>query len=196
MPEQQAPTWPLDADLVSRTRAGEKAAFGLLVERYWPMAVALALARTRDGAYAEDIAQEGFLRAYDHLADLREPQRFGGWLSRIIVQESVNCLRRHKRNGSMSLAQIPATQEPVSREMTDAPALSEPQRQSIREAIHHLPAKLQQVVLMRFMADLPAPAIAEQLGQRPGTIRVWLHRAYRRLRPEITSILEDQEVES
>lgn len=194
MPETQADSLLPDADLVARTLAGDKTAFGTLVERYWPMAVALARTQARDAAHAEDIAQESFLRAYNHLAQLREPSRFAGWLSRIVAQQCADHRRRHKRNGSISLTQLTPAQEPASR-APDEPALTDRQRQSVRDAVGRLPAKLQQVVLMRFMADLSASAIAEQLGQRPGTIRVWLHRAYQHLRTRIVPILEDQEVE-
>jgi RNA polymerase sigma-70 factor, ECF subfamily len=195
MPDRPADVLPADADLVARVLDGDKDAFGALVERYWSMAVALALGRTRQMACAEDVAQEAFLRAYDHLADLREPRRFAGWLGRIVIQQCVDHLRRRNRGASIPLSQLTAGQEPAVRASPEPPRLSEQQRQSIRQAVHQLPAKLQQVVLMRFMADMPAPVIAEQLGQRPGTVRVWLHRAYQRLRSQLAPVLEDQEVQ-
>lgn len=181
MPDPQAPLQPVDAELVAQARAGDRAAFGTLVERYWPMAVALARAQVRDSAAAEDIAQEGFLRAYSHLADLRRPERFAGWLGRIVVQQAVTWRRRHKGNGTLSLHRIAEPHEPAI--LSDDPeAFAEQQRESVRRAVEALPPRLQQVILMRFTGNLTAPQIARQLGQRPGTIRIWLHRAYARLR--------------
>lgn len=196
MPDRNAPSELADAGLVALILGGDRAAFGTLAERYWSMAVALALARTRDAGHAEDVAQESFLRAYNHLGRLREPARFAGWLSRIVIQQSADHLRRHKHDGSISLTRMSPAHEPTALPTGDPPGLTDPQRRSIRQAVAHLPARLQQVVLMRFMADLPAPQIAEQLGQRPGTIRARLHRAYQRLRTQLAPILEDQEVES
>ena len=67
-----------DEQLVLATLRGDVPAFGLLVERYWKMAFALALSRIRDAAEAEDIAQESFLKAYAHLHTLRDARRFAG----------------------------------------------------------------------------------------------------------------------
>jgi RNA polymerase sigma-70 factor (ECF subfamily) len=69
-----------DGDLVRRARAGDTAAFRLLVERHSPSARARA---ARLGAHADDvddIVQEAFLQAFMALGRLRDPDRFGAWL--------------------------------------------------------------------------------------------------------------------
>lgn len=191
MPETSGSSAPGDAALVAWALAGDTTAFGVLVERHWALAVAIAAARVRDIPAAEDVAQEGFVRAYRHLRNLRDHTRFAGWLSRIVVQESAEYLRRHKRNGSVSIHGIAEAQEPLCPDAAESVRLSEQQCRCVREAVGRLPDKLQRVILMRFVADLSAPQIAEQLGQRPGTIRIWLHRAYQRLRQQVAPIVEE-----
>ena len=182
-----------DGHIVRRVLDGDRDRFGVLVERYWNMAVALALTRIGDVAEAEDIAQEGFMTAYAHLPTLRDPARFAGWLSRIVVQESIDCRRKRARG---LVAEMSARAQ--AKAFASAPAMADPiltneQRQTVRQAIDRLPQKFQTVVIMRFTGGLSAKEIARQLGKRPGTVRVWLHRAYQRLRQYLDPLLEEAE---
>jgi RNA polymerase sigma-70 factor (ECF subfamily) len=184
-----------DEQLVLATLHGNVASFGILVERYWGLAFALVLARTRNPAEAEDIAQESFLKAYAHLRSLRRPARFAGWLSRIALQQCANAARAHVRRKA-ALAQEAA--EPAREEALPAyssnPGLTEAQARFVRETVGRLPEHLQSLVLMRFMTGLSAVEIAAQLGKRPGTVRVYLHRAYQLLRQDLAPLLEEVEL--
>ncbi len=184
-----------DEQLVLATLQGDVASFGILVERYWGLVFALVLARIRNPAEAEDIAQESFLKAYAHLRSLRRPARFAGWLSRIALQQCTNAVRAHVRRKA-ALAREAA--EPTGAEALPAyssnPGLTEAQARFVRETVSRLPERLQQLVLMRFMAGLSAVQIAEQLGKRPGTVRVYLHRAYQMLRQDLAPLLEEVEL--
>ena len=65
-----------DADLVALARGGDDGAFGVLVERYRPMARSLALRLTGQPATAEDLVQEALLQAWVSLGELRDGGRF------------------------------------------------------------------------------------------------------------------------
>jgi len=93
MPDNLEPTTTPDQHLVAATLQGDISSFGIIVERYWNMAVALARTRISDAAEAEDIAQESFIRAYSHLHKLRNPCRFAGWLTKIVIQQCVDSIR-------------------------------------------------------------------------------------------------------
>ena len=69
-----------DAELISRTLAGDETAFTLLVKKYRKHVHTLAWYKVGDFHIAEDITQETFLQVYRDLATLREPNRFPGWL--------------------------------------------------------------------------------------------------------------------
>src|ERR1700683_1951593 len=73
-----------DGDLLRQARAGDAAAFRLLVERHWPSARARATRLCGRADDADDIVQEAFLRAFMALDRLRDPDRFGAWLDGII----------------------------------------------------------------------------------------------------------------
>src|SRR5574341_29199 len=83
-----------DADLVKRVLAGDRAAFGPLVERQRPVLLRLAQRMLGDPAEAEDVAQEVCLHAFLSLRRLRDPGRFAAWLYGI----AVNLCRLHLRS--------------------------------------------------------------------------------------------------
>jgi RNA polymerase sigma-70 factor (ECF subfamily) len=81
-------------ELVTRARAGDRGAYGLLVERFQPTVYAVALARLRNPAEAQELAQEVFLHGMRKLAQLRDPACFAGWLRQITVRMAINRLTR------------------------------------------------------------------------------------------------------
>ncbi len=81
MTKQAAPA--NDAELVGRTRAGHLAAFDALVNRYYGLVYAIALARLNHRESAEELTQEAFLRAYMLLDRLESPPRFSAWVGQI-----------------------------------------------------------------------------------------------------------------
>jgi RNA polymerase sigma-70 factor (ECF subfamily) len=87
-------TWSEITDLVLRAQAGDRAAYGELVERFQPTVYAVALARLRNPAEAQELAQEVFLHGMKKLAQLRDVQCFAGWLRQITVRMALNRLTR------------------------------------------------------------------------------------------------------
>jgi RNA polymerase sigma-70 factor (ECF subfamily) len=79
-----------DAELVTRTRAGDPDAFGKLVARYYDACWRFAYHMLGERADAEDVIQETFLRAYLALARYDERDQFRGWLFRILTNQCRN----------------------------------------------------------------------------------------------------------
>src|ERR1035441_5540515 len=79
MPEMRAS----DADLVQWGLAGDREAFGRVVERYQSLICALAYSATGSLSRSEDLAQETFLIAWKQLRQLREPDKLRSWLCSI-----------------------------------------------------------------------------------------------------------------
>ena len=72
-----------DKTLVSGTLAGDRSAFAELYDRRAPLIRAICFEITRDFDTAADLTQEVFLRAYEGLSSLRDPDRFVAWLAGI-----------------------------------------------------------------------------------------------------------------
>ena len=174
-----------DTQLIFLTLQGHKESFDCLVDRYWPMAMALCLSRVAQVSEAEDIAQEGFIQAYQHLSTLKDPSRFAGWLTRIIQKKCVDYYRAAKRHRTLSLSVVDCETVPA---FSSNPGLTEAQVRLVRDKISTLPEKYQRVVIMRFMAGLSTQEIARQLNKKYGTISVWFHRAYKVLRQELAPL--------
>jgi RNA polymerase sigma-70 factor, ECF subfamily len=183
-----------DEQLIRLALSGQTSAFGTLVGRYWKMVFAMALTRITDPAEAEDVAQESFLKAYSQLHRLRDPSRFAGWLGKIAIQQCSNSVRRSVRCRSAFGCRATALCELDDKPAESAnPGLTQRQIHFVRQAVRRLPQKFQSLIVMRFVAGLSAVQIAEQLGKRPGTVRVWLHRAYKILRRDLAPLLEEVE---
>src|ERR1700682_1497253 len=87
-------TWNEISDLVLRTQQGHREAYGELVERFQRTVYAVALARLRNPAEAQELAQEVFLHGMRKLPQLREAAAFAGWLRQITVRMAINRLTR------------------------------------------------------------------------------------------------------
>src|SRR5215468_12579673 len=72
-----------DSELVARSLAGDRDAFGRIVMRYQTLLCSLAYSATGSLSQSEDLAQETFVTAWRQLADLREPEKLRSWLCRI-----------------------------------------------------------------------------------------------------------------
>jgi RNA polymerase sigma-70 factor (ECF subfamily) len=87
-------TWNEIGELVERARAGDRSAYGELIERFQPTVYAVALARLRNPAEAQELAQEVFIHSMTKLDQLRDPRCFAGWLRQITVRMAINRLAR------------------------------------------------------------------------------------------------------
>ena len=109
--------WTEVTELVRRAQAGERAAFGELVTRFEGAVYAMALARVRDAAEAQELAQEVFVHAMRKLPQLRDPRCFAGWLRRITARMAINRLTRrgpvHRAAPEMLEAVEAVTAEPL-----------------------------------------------------------------------------------
>jgi RNA polymerase sigma factor (sigma-70 family) len=176
-----------DGELVAATVAGERAAFGELIDRHRPRTVALARRLLRDPLEAEDVVQEALLQAYLGLEDLRSPERFGAWLGGIAANLAKMRLRTRAR-GLASLEELAggrrvppgllAAPEPGPEQIAEAHELL----RLVRRAVDALPPGQRDVVLMHYVDGLSCQEIAALLGRSTGAVRVRLHRARRELR--------------
>ena len=105
-----------DSDLVRLARAGDFGAFEQLVERHERAVYSLARRMLQSEQDAEDITQQTFISALQHLRDFREEGAFGGWLMRIATHAALKVLRRFDTPQAIStLMLMLADQDPEGR---------------------------------------------------------------------------------
>ena len=170
---------PPDGELVPRVLAGEPEAFVTLFERHGDRVHRFLLLRTGDEALAEDLMQDVFERALRSLPSLREPERFRAGLMRIARNGLASHWERRARR--------PESDDPIPPEL-QGPASERPERalepawrlQALR--LRHLPEREQQILALRFGAELSLREAAEQLGCSMAAARQLQYRALTRLR--------------
>jgi RNA polymerase sigma-70 factor, ECF subfamily len=177
-PPQGAARIAGEADLVARTLAGERAAFGLLVERYAPQARRVARAVLSDADEADDAAQDGFLSALVKLAQYDARRPFGPWLMRIVANAATDRRRRRqvRRVEPLDPGLVGGGPRP------DTEALRSELGEHLRAALAELPPRRRTAVVLFDVEGYSHAEIAEMLGIPEGTVRSEVFHARRRLR--------------
>ena len=169
-----------DEQLVSRTLAGDRDAFGELVHKYQQMVFAYAFQKLRNEVDAQDVMQEVFLRAYRNLYGLRRPHRFRSWLYAIMSNECNRWLARaaKTRRHQVQLAQSSGDDLRVEPAHT---VPTEGWRVDLEQAISTLSDENRVAVSMFYMGDCSLKEISEFLGVSVNTVKTKLHRARQQL---------------
>ena len=158
-----------DGELVAAARAGDRAAFAELLDRH-ELAVRSVTRRLLSEDDAADVTQEAFLQAYLGLDRLRDATRFGAWLCAIAVNLAKMRLRERR-------PVLPLTDYPDPARSEESVEVAE----LVASALETLPLQEREAVLLTY-AGLSSAEVAALVGERPGTVRVRLHRARGRLR--------------
>ena len=160
-----------------RAKAGDRAAFGELVDAYGPATYRLCRAILRSQTDAEDAAQEAFIRAWRELPSLRDAAAWPAWLRRISVHVALDASRRNRlRVVKLGLLRpVGSTDHPVP----------ETDQAELETAFARLSVDDRAVLVLRYYVDLEVPDIANALGIPLGTAKSRLHRALARLRTDM-----------
>ena len=100
-----------EAELIAAVLKGEAASFEPLVEKYSPRIFAMARRYARRESEVEDIAQEIWLKAFEHLSSYRAEAPFEHWLMRLAVRTCYDSLRAHRRNRETAFSQLTEPEE-------------------------------------------------------------------------------------
>lgn len=174
-----------DDALVRRVLAGDRPAFGDLVDRHRDEAVRLARRLLRRPQDAEDAVQEAWLHAFLGLARLRSPERFRGWLLGIVLNNARSLWRRRPDHPLEAWAGGLAVADPTVLDTEPSPEVVHASRELHRlvmDAIGTLPAGQRDTVELHYVDGLKIWEIAALTDAPVGTIKARLHRARARLR--------------
>lgn len=182
-----------EAPFVAQARKGDDRAFAELVKRYEAKIFRLAQHITQNREDAEDVLQETFLRAYEHLDQFQGNSKFYTWIVRIAVNQALMKLRRRRTDKSVSLDEtIDTGEDTVTREI--AAWDEDPEQRFSREelgqildsAIQTLAPTYRSVFLLRDVDDLSTEETAEALGLSVPAVKSRLLRARLQLREKLT----------
>jgi RNA polymerase sigma-70 factor (ECF subfamily) len=171
--------------LVEQARQADAGAFGQLVERYQEVAFRVAYLIAGDAAEAEDIAQDGFIKAYAALGRFRANAPFRPWLLQIVANEARNRRRAAGRRAHLALRAAEQQRTAASGDAAPSPetaALADEQQRLLLEALDGLREEDRQAIALRYFLDLSESEMADALGCARGTVKSRLSRALARLR--------------
>lgn len=186
------PAYSDESALIAQARAGDAAAFTELVNRYERRIYRLAKHITQNDEDAEDVLQDSFLKAYQHLGEFQEQSKFYTWLVRIAVNESLMRLRKRKPGRFVSLdEQVDTGEEMVAREIAiwDSPEQrysQEELRRILMEAVDSLSPIFRTVFLLRDVEELSTEETARALNISIPAVKSRLLRARLELRDRLT----------
>ena len=174
-----------DASLVARVRLGDATAFETLMRRYFRMAYLIALARVNDVADAEDVCQEAFVSAWQHIHDC-EPDRFAPWLSRIVRNSAHN---RADYRGVRATEPLEDAGTAEARDTADARTMRGELKTRLLMALGQLSPVQREIVLLHDLEGWTHREIAKRVEVSEQMSRRHLSDARKRLR----TILGDYE---
>ena len=182
-----------ETDLVTRAKSGDGAAFSELITRYQNKIYRLAKHITQNDEDAEDVLQEAFLKAYEHLDGFQGNSKFYTWIVRIAVNESLMKLRKRKGDRTVPLDEpVDTGEEMVTREIAvweDNPE-QRYSREEIQEildkAVEGLKPDFRTVFMLRDIEELSTEETAESLGISIPAVKSRLLRARLALREKLT----------
>lgn len=176
-----------DAALVLAIRAGDRAAFGQLVERHGARIHALCYRLSGQAGIAPELAHDSFVEAFLKLEQLREPALFCAWLRRIALNVCRMWLRRRPREQSLDEGveiSAPPADEPEPEELA-----------SLAAGLVRLRPQHRVILALRYLEGLPYEEIATFLDVPIGTVMSRLHRARHALRTELLAEQPTEEPE-
>lgn len=164
-----------DARLVVICQQGDPEAFSELVRRHHGTVYALALRFMRDPAFAEDMTQEAFLKAFRLIGRFRGDCAFTTWMYRVTCSVCLTEIERRKRRGEVAFENCHDTETSIA-----PPTLSEAP-QLVRACVARLPQPYADAITLYYLEGLSYEIITQRLGVPEGTLKTWMHRARKQL---------------
>jgi len=181
-----------DDEIVKRVLSGDTGLFELLIRRHDQRVYRLAIAIVRNEADAEDIAQETYLRAFQHLAKFEGRAKFTTWLLKIALHEALaRCRDKAHFEDLDEIAESDVAHGDPRSGPEQTLARSE-MRDLVKRAIDELPPTLRTVLMLREIEGMSTAEAAEVLEISEDNLNVRLHRAKAALRERLIERAGDE----
>ena len=168
-----------DEEVVDRVLAGETELYEILMRRYNQRLYRVVISILRDADETQDVMQEAYVRAYQHLSQFEGRAAFSTWLTRIAVHEA---LARHRKRGRNQQFGSDSNEGEIS-VSPGSPALDPEQtvskaelNQMLEEAVLALPEQYRTVLMLRDVEEMSTSETAAALSLSEENVKVRLHR--------------------
>jgi RNA polymerase sigma-70 factor (ECF subfamily) len=184
-----------DQRVIEQIRAGDTALYEIIMRRYNQRLYRVARAILRDDSEAEDVMQDAYVRAYQHLDQFAGHSSFATWLTRIAIHEALRRLPKRRRmmqmeetdfggEGSMSIVET----SPDPEQRASAGELG----RLLEETVLELPDQYRSVIMLRDVEEMSTAETAEALELTEQNVKVRLHRGHAMMRERLCARVGSQ----
>ncbi len=191
MEQTRSRSWTEVAKLVQRAQEGDRDAFGRLVEQFQPTVQAIALRRLGNASEAMELTQEVFLHILRRIHQLREPERFAGWLHQVAVRMAINRATRRVAPSTVDTGVLEGAYERAHQPVDEL--ITRERAERLWAALRRLKTLDRESLVAFYIRGLSLVEMAGELDVPLGTIKRRLHTARKRLRLELEASVADAE---
>jgi RNA polymerase sigma-70 factor (ECF subfamily) len=170
-------------DLVDRAQAGSRAAFGELARNFEQTVFWTVMRRLRNRAEASEVTQDVFVQALRKLPQLREPERFAGWIRRIAVRLSINRALRGPQEVLQSPDRFAAVESAPGTPLDEL--LRGERAAEVRGGLDRLRELDRRTLIAFYFEGRSLKEMSDTFDSPIGTIKRRLHTARNRLKDEL-----------
>ncbi len=173
-------TGATDGAVVRAVLAGDTERYAELVRRYRDRYARYAARMLGSADAAEDAVQDAFVRAYDRLAECRDPDKFVGWFFLILRNR---CFAERRKNRTS--APLEAAGAVAAADRPDRAVEASERRRALQQALLKLTPEQREVFVLKHVEELSYDEIAARVGTSVPSLKMRMHRAYDRLRQHL-----------
>ena len=186
-----------DTELITRILAGEKELYSVLVRRYNERLYRVCMSMIKNDNEAEELMQVAYIKAYENLGSFVFQSAFSTWLTRILINECLQWLKKQKKSVAMDHYNLESAMNNGGSPKVRTP-LMEAANAELRKVLEHailaLPEKYRAVFIMRELERMNVAETGDCLGISEVNVKVRLNRAKALLRNSLDAIYKKEEL--
>src|SRR5438105_8417451 len=180
-----------DSELVTRSLAGNRDAFGWIVARYQSLLCSLAYSATGSLSQSEDLAQETFVTAWKQLGDLREPEKLRWWLCRISRNLTCDALRKQGREPIHKAEPLEEIEESAAAEpLPSDDTISREEEAILWRSIERIPESYREPLVLYYREHQSIENVAAALDLSEDAVKQRLSRGRKLLHEQVLAFVE------
>lgn len=182
MTSEQTPEQVQQEITVSRALQGDQKAFEDIVEQFGNLMLRTATLIVGDRDVAEDVVQDAFILAWNHLSDLRKAGALRPWLMRIVVNQCISFKRRLARNTAFIRQTLSEQEIDLVAQAADDFKGKMERDWDLAQAINNLPMKQRVVIVLHYYNGMTLPEMSRSLETSENTLKKRIQAALNNLR--------------
>ncbi len=180
-----------DVELVSRSLAGDGAAFAQIVEAYQTLICSLTYCATGSFRQSEDLAQETFIIAWRELRQLREPAKLRSWLCRLARSVISRAVRQQKREPAQGAEPIESAEDAAAPAPNPSQAAINHEEEAILwRSLGGLPEIYREPLVLFYREEMSVANVAAELDLNEDAVKQRLSRGRKLLADEVTALVK------